>query len=183
MDPIVATSQRAVAWLLITGGMLAVVGAFWPPYRQWSAPLPEALRVIASHPIGWRCIHAGFGSGTIVSMLGLAALASALRGRPGGEQALLVAVAYGVGGTLWLVNIAIRLSATPWAAHELVATGSIPPTYMVWRSFNGVLFAAFSAIAYACVAGLGWVVTLTCVFRGLFLYALHRRGRWVRTTL
>lgn len=67
--------QRWAGWLLAVGGMLAVAGAFTPPYRQWSAPLPEALRVIASHPIGWRLIHAGFVLGTLVSLFGLAVLA------------------------------------------------------------------------------------------------------------
>lgn len=52
MDAFLATSQRTAGWLLVAGGMLAIVGAFWPPYKQWSAPLPEALRVIAAHPIG-----------------------------------------------------------------------------------------------------------------------------------
>lgn len=158
MDILLSNAQRSAGWLLIVGGMLAIVGAFWPPYKQWSAPQAEALRIIAEHPIGWRCIHAGFASGTVVSALGLAVLAYALRGRPGAELALIVAVAYAIGGTLWLTNLAVRLSATPWAANELVATGSIPAAYMPWRRFNGLLFAAFSTIAYACVAGLGWTI-------------------------
>lgn len=96
-------------------------------------------------------------------MLGLAVLAYALRGRPGGTLALIVAVAYAVGGTLWLANLAVRLSATPWAANELVATGVIPPAYTPWRIFNGLLFAAFSTIPYGSVTGLGGVILRSTV--------------------
>ena len=143
-------------WLLIVGGLLAVIGAFWPPYRQWSAPLEEALRIIASHPIGWRCIHAGFVGGTVVSALGLAMLAYALRGAAGGSAARVSAVLFAVAAGLWLVNIAYRLSVMPWAANELVATGIVPATYAPWRSFAKLLFAGFSALGYLAVAASGW---------------------------
>lgn len=33
------------------------------------------------------------------------------------------------------------------------------------------------------LAGLGWVITLTCMLRGLLLYGLYRRDRWTRTRL
>lgn len=160
---LLAAPLRLAGWVLVAGGMLAIVGAFWPPYRQWSAPLPEALRVIAAHPVGWRCIHAGFASGTVVATFGLALLAYALRGQPGGAHALLTAVAWGLGGSLWLANIAIRLSATRLAADELVVTGAIPTWYAAWKTCNGILFAAFSALAYGAVAGLGWTILRSAI--------------------
>lgn len=54
-------------------------------------------------------------------------------GAPLDDLALIVAVAYAVGGALWIANLAIRLSATPWAADALVAMGAIPPAYAPWR--------------------------------------------------
>ncbi len=114
--------------------------------------------MIAAHPVGWRLIHAGFLLGTIVSAIGLASFAVQLRGTPGQLQALAVAVAYGVAAALWSVNIAVRLTVTPWAAEQLLASGEIPPAYAPWKAFNGVLFALFSALAYCAVAGLGWAV-------------------------
>lgn len=137
-----------------------MVGAFWPPYKQWSAPLPEALRVIADHPIGWRCIHAGFLFGTVVSTLGLSVLAYGLRGQSGGALALAVAVAFGIASVLWFTNMAFRLSVTTWAADELVATGTIPATYTPWKSFAALLFAFFSSLGYLSVAGCGWTILL-----------------------
>lgn len=44
MEPADGTLFRLAGWLLVAGGSLAVVGAFWPPHRQWSAPLEEGLR-------------------------------------------------------------------------------------------------------------------------------------------
>ena len=90
--------------------------------------------MIAAHPLGWRLIHAGFLSGTIVSAIGLASFAVQLRGTPGQLQALAVAVAYGVATALWSVNIAVRLTVTPWAAQQLLASGEIPPAYAAWKA-------------------------------------------------
>ena len=37
----------AAGWLMITGASLALIGACWPPYKQWYSPLEIGLRVIA----------------------------------------------------------------------------------------------------------------------------------------
>jgi hypothetical protein len=58
---------RVGGWLVTIGASLALVGAAWPPYKQWYSALAEALRVIATHLIGWLMIHLGFLSGTIVA--------------------------------------------------------------------------------------------------------------------
>ncbi len=182
MEGLLAGSRHAAGWLLIAGGMLAIVGAFWPPYAQWSSPLEPSLRIIHAHPIGWRCIHAGFASGTVVSTLGLALLAYALRGRTGGGHALLVAVLWSTGAVFWIANIAIRLGVTPWAAAELVRAGSLPGGYAAWRAFERLLFAAFAVLAYASVAGLGWTVlrgALAPAWTGWLLVAWGATGGFV----
>jgi hypothetical protein len=149
---------RNAGWWLVAGGLLAVVGAFWPPYRQWIAPLEEGLRVIAAHPIGWKMIHAGFVTGTWTVVVGLCVLAIALHGRDGGTLALVTAVLFGVAAVCWSLNISFRLSTTVQAAQHLVATGSIPDDYAASSKLNSYLFAGFSVLAYLSVATLGWVV-------------------------
>ena len=142
-------------WLLIGGGAFAIAGALCPPYRQWSAPQEEGFRAIAGNPVGWWCIHMGFFLGTVLSALGLAALASALQRRPGGEWALIAAVAFGIAGTVWIVNIAYRLSVWNWAADTFVATGQTPEVFVPLQRWAGNLFAIFSLVGYAAVACLG----------------------------
>jgi hypothetical protein len=155
MAPESIAGLRNAAWLLVVGGVIGLIGACWPPYRQWSAPHEEGLRVIAAHPIGWRIIHIGFISGTWVSVVGLGSLAYAVRERPGGTLALTAALGFGVGAIAWTLNIAIRLGITPPAADALVATGSLPASYEVWRTRARILFAIFAVLAYASVAATG----------------------------
>ena len=146
---------RAAAWLLFAGGACAIVGAMLPPYRQWTAPLEEGLRAIAGNPVGWWSIHAGFFLGTVLSAVGLALFAAGLRGRPGGDWALVAAVAFAMAGTAWIVNIAYRVSVWNWAAEQFVATGSVPAAFTPLHRLAAVLFSVFSLVGYASVACLG----------------------------
>lgn len=155
MEP---SALRVAAYLFIGGAIASLVGACWPPYRQWYAPLDEGLRVIAAHPVGWRCIHAGFLVGNTLTIFAFAALAYGLGGRPGGLLATMAACAYLVAALAWFGNIAVRLTVTPWAAAELVATQSIPESFAQWRQFAGVLFVIFSAFGYVSVAAAGGAV-------------------------
>ena len=182
MEPLPAPSLRFAAWLLLIGGALAVIGACCPPYRQWSAPQEEGFRAIAGNPIGWWCIHSGFFLGTVVSLLGLASLASELRGRAGGEWALIAAVAFGIAATAWIANLAYRVSIWSWAAQTFTSTGVTPDAFAVWQRFARILFAIFSLVGYGSVgllgiallrAGIGpaWLrwATLACGFSAGFV--------------
>ncbi len=146
---------RQAAWLLAAGGLVTFIGACWPPTRQWSAPLEDGLRVIAAHPIGWTCIHVGFLAGTWISTAGLVVLAWNWRGTNAGPWMLGAAIALALGSIFWTANITMRLGITPWAAREVVATGTIPPEFDSWRKVMSTCFAAFSVLAYAAVAGTG----------------------------
>lgn len=147
---------RIAGWLLVLGGVVALAGAFCPPYEQWYAPLPKALRIIAAHPGGWRCIHAGFLGGTVLAALGLTLFAHALGRRAGSGLATVVAAAFAIATILWVVHLAFRLSVTPWAARELVSTGTLPALYAPLNAQAGLLFGVFAALAYAADAGAGW---------------------------
>src|SRR5262245_55989771 len=155
MEPLARGALRVAGWLLLAGGVLAIAGAFCPPYRQWTAPQEEGFRAIAGNPIGWWCIHTGFFLGTVVSALGLATLASALQRRAGGDWALIAVVLFGIAGTAWIVNRAYRVSIWNWAAQMFVETGTTPDVFVPLRQWAGILFAVFAVVGYASVACLG----------------------------
>jgi hypothetical protein len=143
--------------LLSAGGAVALAGAFCPPYKQWYSPLPDALRIIAAHPIGWRCIHAGFFAGTVIAALGFAVLARASETESQRTLATVAAAAFGFATIFWSCNIAFRVSLTPWAANEFVSTGTIPAMYAPLERYVSILFGAFvalAAVALACTGGL-----------------------------
>jgi hypothetical protein len=143
---------------LVVGGGLAIFGGVLPPYRQWFAPLEEGLRVIATHRLGWWSIHACFLLGTIVAAAGLALVAFDMRGQPGGVASSITAIAFGFAAVFWAITIVCRLSVNPWAAEQLLQSGSIPAAFEPWRRFTSLMFAAYSALGYASVAGVGVVL-------------------------
>ena len=148
-------SFRLAGWLLLAGAIFAIAGAMCPPYRQWTGTQEEGFRAIAGNPIGWWCIHTGFFLGTVLCAIGLSVLASTLSKQHGSEWALIAAVAYGIAGTCWIVNIAYRLSIWNWAAQTFVATGVTPDAFDALRRWAGSLFLVFSFVGYASVACLG----------------------------
>lgn len=155
METLSAPMVRAAGWLLLAGGIFAIVGAFCPPWRQWSAPQEEGFRAIAGNPVGWWCIHTGFLLGTVLSALGLAAYATALHGRLGGVWALLAAVGFGLAGGAWIVNLAYRLGVWNWAAQTFVTTGKTPEVFVPLQRWAGMLFGIFSLVGYGSIACLG----------------------------
>ena len=146
-------------WWLLVGAAVALAGAFCPPYAQWYAPQAEAMRVIAAHPIGWRCIHAGFALGTVAIAVGFATLACALR------TPVLIATAtcFAIATVSWLAVIEFRVAVTTWAADRLVATETIPDSYAPLQRWSSAAFAVFVALAYGAVAlaGIGLLRTST----------------------
>jgi hypothetical protein len=154
---------RTAALLLLIGGIVFLVGAFWPPWEQWYSPLKRSLQVIGEHRAAWYWIHTCFVIGVVLTMLGFVALASA-RYRAAGSGSMLtdlIAALYLVGGMFWLVSVAFRVTVQVWAANEVIATGAIPATYEAWHRFSGVLFMLYMAMAYLACAGLGWDVLRT----------------------
>jgi hypothetical protein len=161
VESVAANNLRLAGALLLTGGIVFTIGAMSPPWEQWYAPLQRALQVIGQHKVGWYWIHACFVLGVILTILGFVALAHALRDTPSGVLASLVGAAYVTGAVFWLVNIAFRGSVQVWAADEVIRTGSIPIYYEPLRRWASLLFAGYSFLGYAAVAGLGWVMLRT----------------------
>lgn len=158
MDPL-----RLGGWLLIAGALLALAGASTPPYKQWYSPLPEALRVIAAHPISWRVINGGFLAGTAIAAMGLGVVAFALRDRLGGPIALASALAFAAGTLFWILNLIYRVTVVSWAAEQFVSTGSIPPIFFPLQAQAGVYFGLFALFGFAGLAASGWSVFMSSI--------------------
>ena len=162
MSDTTSADLRSAALLLLIGGIVFLVGAFWPPWEQWYSPLKRSLQVIGEHRTAWYWIHACFVVGVVLTMLGFVALAGARRqAQTGSTLADLAATLYVVGAVFWLVSIAFRMTVQVWAANEVITTGAIPPGYEAWHRFSGVLFMLYMAMAYVACAGLGWDVLRT----------------------
>ena len=161
MESLNATSLRIAGALLLSGGIVFLVGALSPPWEQWYAPLQRALEVIGRHRIAWYWIHGCFVVGVILTILGFVALAHALRDTPAGLLATVVGVAYATGAVFWLVNIAFRGTVQVWAAEQVIRTGSVPPEYEPLRHWAGLLFGLYMVLAYLASAGLGWLMLRT----------------------
>ena len=158
LESVNATSLRLAGALLLSGGIVFMVGAVSPPWEQWYAPLQRALQVIGRHRIAWFWIHTCFVVGVILTILGFVALAHGLRETPAGLLASMVGVAYGTGAVFWLVNIAFRGTVQVWAADAVVRTGAVPPEYEPLRHWAGLLFSFYMFLAYLATAGLGWLM-------------------------
>jgi len=149
---------RAGGWLLIAGGLVALGGAFTPPYKQWYAPLPEAMRTIAAHPVAWRVINGAFLIGTVIAALGFAVVAFALRGQPGGTLPMIGAIAFSVGTLFWILTLVFRLSVHAWAAAEFAATGVVPSVFPPLQAQASLFFSLFALFSFGGVATFGWTV-------------------------
>jgi hypothetical protein len=147
---------RIAGALFVAGAAVCFVGAVWPPTKQWYAPLEEGLRIIAEHPIGWRCIHGGFVIGNALTLFAFVAYALSLRSSEGALVAALAACSHGVAAVAWFGNLGMRLTITPWAAAELVKTGALPPGFAQWQSAMGFSFALYAGFAYLSLALAGW---------------------------
>ena len=145
---------RAIGFLLIGGAVVFWIGALTPPYRQWmGVSLDEYLRIVAAHPRAWLSMHACFAAGSVLTCLGIVALAR--------EAGTLFTLATG----LWLVIVGHRLGVTP------NATATESRASHAWMSF---LFGAHMVASYLAIAALGvalrdtalprWVSTLAIVF-------------------
>lgn len=156
MDPASIPALRNAAWFLLVGAALGFVGACTPPYRQWSAPLEEGLRVIATHPIGWRLIHLGFITGIWLIVVGLATLTHATRDTPHFSLALATTILMALAALCWSANIADRLGPLVTTANQLLARGSLPTGVTNWGPTQRLLFVGFSLLGYLAVALSGW---------------------------
>lgn len=145
------------AVLLVLGPALGVLGfydrAVW---RVWMAPRDEHLRIVAAHRRGWAMVNVGFTTATVLTAAGLFVLAGAVDADDRIRAILAAdAIAYLLGGTMWLIVLAVRTRTTP-ALAELAAAGSATePAETLLGAAVGGLFASFCLIVSGSLVVLG----------------------------
>ena len=177
MEPISQRELHIVGWLLVIGAVVFWIGAFSPPYKQWTSPFKEYLEIAGSHRWQWYWIHFCFLLATILSVVGVQLLASATQRT--GEYLFsgIGASGYVVASVLWIVSIAFRVTAEYEAGVLLNQTGAMPEWITPLHHWSGLMFAIFMVLGYASEAMIGkalmgttlvpaWVAA-TCFYFGL----------------
>jgi len=146
--------------LMLAGGILFWIGAFWPPYKQWMTTDTKVyLSIVQDHKIAWYAIHVFFTLGILVSLFGVQSLSTFLMGLHSNK--LLVTIlssGYLLGSGFWLLNIAFRLTVTLWAGQQLADHASVPESFQAWMDWSNLIFAIYMVLAYLSIACIGFVL-------------------------
>ena len=144
---VTSTDLQSVGGLLIGGFVIFLVGAaFWK--LDFQRPLPEALLAIAQSPKRWRWIHTWMIAGVAITIAGLGALARLLAESGELIYGTVGFVLFAVGGIVWLVAAAWRLTALVLASQETKRTGTVPEEIKGWIQWFGVLHSIHLLSAY-----------------------------------
>jgi hypothetical protein len=147
-------------WLLILSPVLGLVPVAHPRLMPiWSMDREGFIRTVGQHRRAWAWLNAGFTLATVGTTAGLAVMAMAL-GDDAGRAAALTAttVAYGVGGVLWCVVLAIRTRTTPALADLMAAGTDTEPAEGLVGAATGGIFVAFVALTSLALIALGLVL-------------------------
>ena len=150
------------ASLLVAGPIIGMIPVAYPPFLTiWSATRERHIEVVAAHRRAWWLLNAGFGTATVTTAGGLAALAGALDGDPARSAALTaVWVAYAMAGVLWGAVLGIRALVTPLVL-DLGATEAPPgDAERLKDAASGGMFALFVVGTSVALAALGLVLAI-----------------------
>ena len=160
-----STDLQTVGGLLIAGFVVFLVGAaLWK--SDYQRPLPEALLAIAQSPRRWRWIHTWMIAGVAITIAGLGALAGLLADSGELIYGTVGFVLFAVGGIVWLVAVAWRLTALVMASRETEQTGSVPGDIQGWSEWFSTLHSIHLLTAYVSWTFLGSAVVSSEIDRG-----------------
>jgi hypothetical protein len=149
-------TPRLVGWLLLIGALVFWAGAVTPPYRQWmGVSIEEYLTIVGAHHRNWYAMHALFAAGTLITVAGLAGLASTLRTAGDRGWSTIALALFSLAAVLWVVQVGFRVTVELWAAGELARDGRVPSMFPALQRWMGVLFAVFMITGYLALAANG----------------------------
>jgi hypothetical protein len=148
---------------LTGGGAAVMVAAFLPSlYKVWLANGINAVSLISQHRSAWQLANWLFAIGAGLTLAGLAALTAALNGRPSTgplpTSALLLAT---LASTLWIANLAFRLTVTVRAVDTFSASGAVPDWYEPVSAWTGAMWSAAALAGGLSMLGYGVAVART----------------------
>ena len=154
---ITSTDLQTVGGLLIGGFVVFLVGAaLWK--MDYQRPLPEAMLAIAQSLRRWRWINTWMIGGVAITIAGLGALAQLLAESGELVYGTVGFMLFAVGGIVWLVASAWRLTALVSAAQETERTGTVPEGTEGWGEWFGGLHSIHLLTAYVSWTFLGSAV-------------------------
>ena len=162
------TERRFTGMTLLLGALLFLAGASMPVTDSkgttiYALPPREHLLVVFAHSMLWQWASILFISGTIVTILGLALLATQLRDAGDRAFSQLGLIAFVFGAVLWVIILAFRLGIDPWAAQQTARTGVLPDYYMPLTLWTQTLFVIYTVLAFAALVAYGGAVLSTRV--------------------
>jgi hypothetical protein len=143
--------------LLVLGPVLGLVPVAHPALLPvWSAPRERHLAIVAGHRRPWWALNGGFGVATVSTLAGLAILPLLATDRGGAAIVVPGAIAYGVGGVLWCIVLAIRARVTPLLGDHLANGIPTEPAEAVVGAAQSGLFAGFVLLTAGGLVALGF---------------------------
>ena len=152
-----STDLQTVGGLLTGGFVVFLVGAaLWK--LDYQRPLSESLLAIAQSLRRWRWIHIWMIGGVATTIAGLGVLAGLLADSGEIIYGTVGFVIFAMGGIVWLVAVAWRLTALVQASQETEQTGTVPREIQGWSEWFGVLHSIHLLSAYVSWTFLGSAV-------------------------
>jgi hypothetical protein len=145
-----------VGGLLTTAGIAVLVAAFIPSlYPVWTARGVNAVTLIGQHRGTWQVANWLFAAGAALTLAGLGVLTRLLNHPLGGAALTLMTLA----STLWIANLAFRLTVTVRTADLVSGGGSVPEWYEQVNAWAGGLWYAAALTGAVALVGYGVAVT------------------------
>ena len=144
--------MKTAGVLLIAGFGVFAVGALLPPSEAFTGSDERQRETVGAHPSRWVASAMGIASGVILTLAGLALLALALIDNGTRTWPVLAVVSYGVGATLWLVELAFRSTVFV----SIATAGEDPPDWFEpVRAWAGAAYWGYMVLAYLGIAAVG----------------------------
>jgi len=153
---------------LTAGGAAVLIAAFLHAlYPVWMARGVHALTLIGQHRGDWQLANWLFAAGAGLTLAGLAALTAAASRRPGAGALSTTALGLMVlASTLWIANLAFRLTVTVRAVDAVSAGHAPPDWYEPINNWVGAMWYAAALSGAAATIGYGLVVVGGSVLPG-----------------
>jgi hypothetical protein len=154
---------RSAGFLMLFGGIIFWLGAFYPPYKQWmTSDLKEYLTIINAYQTNWYVIHGLFLSGVLLSVFGIQVLSKTLHLRDKNSSfAIIGAASFFLGSIFWIFNIAFRVTVEVSAAKQLARTGTLADWFPVLTGWTNLVFSFFMVISYFAIGCIGYAMKTT----------------------
>lgn len=140
--------------LLVAGFVVFLAGAAgWK--LEYEAPLAERLPHLHADRRRLRWIHRTMIVALVITPAGLGAVGS-VADHPAVWAA---AVAYAVGGVLWVFNLMFRLTVQEWVAERVDGGEALPEMFAPLLNLAGLGYTVHMYVAYLCAVPLAWGLT------------------------